>query len=88
VKSTKITAPAGPAAAGKTGPGGIVFDANGVAHTDSPAVLAYCRRAGYGIGDEPPTYQPPDLTQRDVHGREIDPRHVDVVRINPYSPGV
>lgn len=81
--STRITAPAGSAAAGKTGPGGIVFDDQGVAHTDDPAVVSYCRDdprdtdvvriAGYGIGDEAPTYQAPDQTLAPVPNGTPDP---------------
>lgn len=80
----KITAPAGKAAAGTKAPGGGVFDQDGVTETDSEAVIAYARAAGYGIGDEPPTYQPPDLTQRDAHGREVDPRLVEARHLSGY----
>ncbi len=47
---TKITAPV--VGYSGVGAGGLVFT-DGVAQTDNPAVIDYCRQAGYQIGDEP-----------------------------------
>ncbi|GAA5056436.1 hypothetical protein [Streptomyces similanensis] len=61
-----ITAPV----KGFTGPGvgGLVFQ-DGRAETDHPAVIAYARRHGYGVEDEPPHAPPsgdgrPDAAER------------------------
>ncbi|MFJ2259478.1 hypothetical protein ACIOKD_14250 [Streptomyces sp. NPDC087844] len=35
------------------GPAGLMFQ-DGEGHSEDPAVLEYCRAAGYGIDDEPP----------------------------------
>ena len=66
MSKTRITAPV----AGFTGrgPGGVPF-ADGVAHTDDEAVIAYCRAAGYGVGKDDPT--PPAAPE------VADPRQLD-----------
>ncbi|GAA2456971.1 hypothetical protein [Streptomyces macrosporus] len=38
------------------GPGGLQFE-DGRAETDDPRAVAYCRNAGYRIGDEPAASQ-------------------------------
>jgi hypothetical protein len=83
---TKITAPA--AVPGKVvGVGGLVFQ-DGVAETDDPAILNYCRDAGYGVGstkprslDAPEAPDPRDLADTVVGTRlrdaAVDPRPED-----------
>ncbi|MBV9292637.1 MAG: hypothetical protein JO222_09320 [Frankiales bacterium] len=73
-KGTKVTAPA----EGFTGigVGGLEFT-DGVAYTDDPAILAYCETAGYGIGNNKPTYVPQDRVQPEVDARDVaDPTMV------------
>lgn len=71
---TKITAPA--AAPGKvTGVGGLVFE-DGVAESDDPAILNYCRDAGYGIGSaKPRTLEVPEAPDpRDLEDTAVGTR--------------
>lgn len=53
------------------GPGGVVFD-DGVGYTDDPAVINYCRDAGYGVGSskaiDPNEVVQPPIDARDVAG--------------------
>lgn len=51
------------------GPAGIMFQ-DGVGESDDPAVIAYCRSAGYGIDGEPPEREVPQVP---------DPREVTTV---------
>lgn len=51
------------------GPGNLYF-ADGAAETDNEAIIAYCRQAGYGIDDEPPVRETPEV---------VDPRDVETV---------
>lgn len=53
------------------GPAGVMFQ-DGEGHSDDPAVLEYCRAAGYGIGDEPPERKQPTVP---------DPRDVTTVHV-------
>ncbi|WP_329219242.1 hypothetical protein [Streptomyces microflavus] len=54
------------------GPAGVWFE-DGRAETDDPAVLAYARRRGYGVGEEAP--EPPSQPE------PVDPRAVEVVHV-------
>lgn len=85
------------------GPGNLQFQ-DGVAHSDDPAILDYCRGAGYGIDSDPPRRevpQPPD--PRDVtttvvgspaRDAAVDPRPgdfrapVNAGEANPHGPEV
>ncbi|MEV8395597.1 MULTISPECIES: hypothetical protein [unclassified Streptomyces] len=53
------------------GPGNVYFS-NGVAESDDPAVLAYCRAAGYGINADPPEPESPTVP---------DPREVTTIMV-------
>lgn len=72
---TKITAPE-PGFNGD-GPGGLKFK-DGVGYTDDDAVIAYCKRRGYGVGDSKPTAsnQPPApaVDARDATGQVVGTR--------------
>jgi hypothetical protein len=78
---TRIVSPAGAKAAGKQLAEGVVFDRNGVVETDNEAVIAYARRKGYGIDDEPPTYQRPEQPE------PADPRLLEHVHRGPIRDG-
>lgn len=54
-----------------TGPGGIHFE-DGVAETDSPAVISYCQGAGYTVDGQTYTDNPPAARVTEVP----DPRFV------------
>ncbi len=50
------------------GPAGVMFQ-DGEGHSEDPAVLDYCRSAGYGIDDEPPALKQPQVPDpREVTG--------------------
>jgi len=50
------------------GPAGVMFQ-DGEGHSKDPAVLDYCRSAGYGIDDEPPARKQPQVPDpREVTG--------------------
>ncbi|KUN34827.1 hypothetical protein AQJ30_27550 [Streptomyces longwoodensis] len=51
------------------GPAGVMFQ-DGVGHSDDQAVIDYCRGAGYGIDEEPPRRETPQVP---------DPREVTTV---------
>ncbi|MEW2161440.1 hypothetical protein AB0912_00285 [Streptomyces sp. NPDC007084] len=53
------------------GPAGVMFQ-DGEGHSDDPAVIDYCRSAGYGIDSEPPEPNTPKVP---------DPRDVSTVQI-------
>ncbi len=69
------------------GPAGVMFQ-DGEGHSEDPAVLEYCRAAGYGIDDEPPQREQPKVPDpREVTGpvhvgeptrdAAVDPRETD-----------
>ena len=85
------------------GPGNLHFS-NGVAESDDPAIIDYCRSAGYGIDGEPPeqeTPQAPDprevtttVVGSPVRDAAVDPRESDFRApvgagdANPHGPEV
>lgn len=58
---TKITTPV--AGFNGDGPGTLKFK-DGVAYTDNPAIIEYCRSRGYGIGSDEPGSQPLDESEK------------------------
>lgn len=85
------------------GPAGVMFQ-DGVGESDDPAVIAYCRGAGYGIDGEPPERETPEVPDpREVtttvvgapaRDAAVDPRPGDfrppvgAGEANPHGPEV
>jgi len=85
------------------GPAGVMFQ-DGVGESDDPAVIAYCRSAGYGIDADPPEPETPQVPDpREVttvvvgspaRDAAVDPRPVDfrppvnAGEANPHGPEV
>lgn len=85
------------------GPAGVMFQ-DGEGHSDDPAVIDYCRSAGYGIDSEPPEPNTPKVPDpRDVatvqigapaRDAAVDPRATDfrppvnAGDANPHGPEV
>ncbi|MET7648367.1 hypothetical protein ABZS83_33045 [Streptomyces sp. NPDC005426] len=82
------------------GPGNLQFQ-DGVAESDDPAILDYCRSAGYGIDGEPPERtapEPPDprkvgeVGAAPLRDAAVDPRPSDyraptnAGEANPHGP--